>query len=209
MPNTADLVVLIVILAGSWIGYKKGILRMVFDIGSYIISWFVAVWGYKYISVAILSSPPLKEAIYNFVRQKVVIKEDILPSVPEFFKGAILEANQAINKTLQDAAAVVLANFIAMILIFIVTKIVITLIKTALGLMRKVPVIGQIDGFLGFAAGAAVSLIIIYVAFSILYFFPNAEVFKSAQKVIKTSMFAEFLYENNIIVMLMRQYLKL
>ncbi|WPX08822.1 CvpA family protein [Anaerocellum danielii] len=209
MPNTADLVVLAVILIGSWVGYKKGVLRMAFDIGSYIISWFVAVLGYKFVSGFILQSPLLKEAIYSFVRQKVVIKDDILPTVPQLFKGAIIQAQEALNRTLQDAAAVVLANFIAMILIFVATKIVISALKMAIGFMRKVPVVGQVDGFLGLLAGVTVALIIIYIAFSILYFFPNAEIFKTAQKVIKTSMFAEFLYENNIIVMLMRQYLKI
>ncbi|ADQ05747.1 Colicin V production protein [Caldicellulosiruptor owensensis OL] len=209
MPNIADFIVLAVILISSWIGYKKGVLRMAFDIGSYIVSWFVAVYGYKFLSSLILQSPPLKDAIYNFVRQKVVIKNDILPTVPQFFKGAIIQAQEALNKTLQDAAAVVLANFIAMILIFIGAKIIILMVKNTLGLLRKTPVIGQIDGFLGFIAGIAVSLIIIYIAFSIIYFFPNAEIFKSAQKTIKASMFAEFLYENNIIVMLMGQYLKL
>ncbi|ADQ47367.1 Colicin V production protein [Caldicellulosiruptor kronotskyensis 2002] len=209
MPNTADIVVLTIILVGCWIGYKKGMFRMAFDIGSYIISWFVAVFGYKFVSSFILQSPALKEAIYSFVRQNVVVKEDILPTVPQFFRGAIIQAQQTLNRTLQDAAAVVLANFIAMILIFVGTKIVISVIKTSIGFMRKVPVVGQIDRFLGFVAGATVALIIIYIAFSIFYFFPNAEIFKSAQKVIKTSMFAEFLYENNIIVMLMRQYLKI
>lgn len=96
-----------------------------------------------------------------------------------------------------------------MILIFVATKIVISGLKRSIGFMRKVPVVGQVDGFLGLLAGVAVALIIIYIAFSILYFFPNAEIFKTAQKVIKTSMFAEFLYDNNIIVMLMRQYLKI
>ncbi|WAM36228.1 CvpA family protein [Caldicellulosiruptor acetigenus] len=209
MPNAADLIVLAVILIGSWVGYKKGVLRMAFDIGSYIISWFVAVFGYKFVSGFILQSPTLKEAIYSFVRQKVVIKDDILPTVPQFFKGAIIQAQETLNRTLQDAAAVVLANFIAMILIFVATKIVISGLKMSIGFMRKVPVVGQVDGFLGLLAGVAVALIIIYIAFSILYFFPNAEIFKTAQKVIKTSMFAEFLYENNIIVMLMRQYLKI
>ncbi|BCS82456.1 CvpA family protein [Anaerocellum diazotrophicum] len=209
MPNTVDLVVLAIILLGSWIGYKKGMLRMGFNMGSYIISWFVAVFGYKYVSSLILQSPVLREAIYSFVRQKVVIKGDILPTVPQFFKSAIIQAQQTLNRTLQDAAAVVLANFIAMILVFVGTKIIISALKTSIGFMSKVPVIGQIDRFLGLITGVAVALVIIYLAFSVLYFFPNAEIFKTVQKGIKSSMFAEFLYENNIIVMLMRQYLKI
>lgn len=209
MPNTADLIVICVILAGGLIGYKKGMLRMAFDIASYVLSWVVAVIGYKILSNYIIQSPPFKNAIYSFVKKKVVIGDDILPSVPEFFRGAIIQAQNALNKTLQEAAAVVLSNYIAIILIFVTAKIVITAVKNSIGFMRRVPIIGQIDGFFGFLAGVTVSLIIIYIVFSIFYFFPNAEVFKLIQKMIKSSMFAEFLYENNIIVMLMRQYLKL
>lgn len=209
MPNLADIIVLVIILIGAWVGYKKGLLRMAFDVGSYIISWFIAVWGYKYVSRAILSSSVLKEAIYNFVKQKVVIKDTISPVVPELFRSAVIDANELLNKSLQDAATMVLINFIAMIITFIAAKIGIIAIKNALGFMRKVPVIGTIDGFGGLLAGVAVSLIIIYIAFSIIYFFPNAEVFETAQKYIKTSMFAEFLYENNILIMMMRQYLKI
>lgn len=209
MINAADLTVLVVILIGAWVGYKKGLLRMAFDVGSYIISWFVAMWGYKFVSQAILSSPALKEAISEFVKQKVVIKDTISPAVPDLFKKAVIDANQILNKSLQEAATMVLINFIAMIVTFVAAKIVIMVIKNALGFMRKVPVIGTIDGFVGLLAGIMVSLIIIYIAFSILYFFPNAEIFKTAQRYIKTSMFAEFLYENNVLIMMMRQYLKL
>ena len=209
MPNLADLVVLVIILIGAWLGYHTGLLRMAFDVGSYIISWFVAVWGYKYVGRAIESSSVLKGAIEDFVKDKVVIRDTISPVVPEFFRGAAMEAHQALNKSLQDAATMVLINFIAMIATFIAAKVVIVAVKNTLGFMRKVPVIGTIDGFGGLLAGIGVALIIIYIAFSIIYFFPNAQIFKTAQHYIRTSMFAEFLYENNILIMMMRQYLKL
>ncbi|WAM33849.1 CvpA family protein [Caldicellulosiruptor morganii] len=209
MLNSADLIVLIVLIAGAWVGYRKGLLRMAFDLGSYIISWFVAVWGYRYVSRAIESSSALKGAIESFVKDKVVLKDTISPAVPELFRSATVQAHQALNKSLQDAATAVLINFIAMIATFIAAKIAILAIKNALGFMRKVPVIGTVDGFAGLLAGIAASLIIIYIAFSIIYFFPNAELFKTAQKFIRTSMFAEFLYENNILIMMMKQYLGL
>lgn len=50
MLNAVDLIVFVVILIGSWVGYKKGVFRMVFDIGLYIILWFVVVFGYKFVS---------------------------------------------------------------------------------------------------------------------------------------------------------------
>lgn len=209
MLNLSDLIVIAIILIGAWLGYKKGFLRMAFDVGSYIISWFVAVWGYKYISRIIMQSPIIKDALYDFVSQKVVVKNSVSPLVPELFKNAINETTQSLNKTLQDAAVMVLVNFIAMIVTFILAKIVIMGIKNTLGFLRKAPLIGTIDGLVGFVAGAGVALIIIYIALSIIYFFPNAEIFKVVQKNIKDSMFVDYLYENNIIIMMMRQYLKM
>ncbi|MEZ0537095.1 CvpA family protein [Caldicellulosiruptoraceae bacterium PP1] len=208
MINQSDIIFLIIIGIGAIIGYKKGLLRMLFDFGSYIISWFIALIGYKIVSSILLSSKPIKDALYKFVSDKVILKNEVMPTVPELFKSSIEQANNAINKTLQDAAVVILANFLAIIITFFLAKIAIMIIKNTFGFLRKVPILGTIDGTGGLIAGIAIALMFTYIFLAIIYFFPNAEIFKGMQANIKKSMFVEILYNNNVVVNLLKGYIK-
>jgi len=209
VPNYIDLVMLSILLVGAFIGYKKGFLRMTFDVLTYVISWIIAIWGYKYLTAFLLSSYPFRRMLEEFVDKNIIKDDAIIPTVPIMFKGLIENTSSAINNTLKEAVLLILANFISIIIIFFVSKIAIMLIKHVLGVLRKVPIFGTIDGFGGLVIGVCIAMMFVYIVLAVIYFFPNASWSIKIMGDIKKSFIVSELYDNNLLINVLRDYLKL
>lgn len=225
--NWADIVILAIIIASAWFGFKKGFIYSMFRILSFFVSAVLAVKTYTYMA-KILTQTPIYDKIKNAIFSKLLIQQqgqtpkldgqakqaaaDAVISnlkLPGFLKDTIAKGmpNPSslvdMNKIV-EAISIQLTNIVidimALIIIYIIIRIGLFLLRHLLQGIAKLPVFKQLDKIGGLSFGAIEGLLTIYILLALVMLFNSAQAFKGIYQAIDSSTVAKYFYENNFIV---------
>lgn len=221
--NWILLLVIAIIGIMGFVGYKKGLIKMVFSVASTIVALLVAmlfspvVAGMMKNSETIVSFFDEKiSAIVDFTseeaqeemegKQQSLI--DALP-LPETFKETILENNTAENYVAMQAKNFeeyvcrqitnVIINAIAFVVTLLLAIVALAIACFALNLLAKLPLLKQVNATTGLAAGILEGLLIVWILFVILTMFAGSEFGSKALAMIAENSLLDFLYKNNLV----------
>lgn len=197
-----DIVYLAIAIACITFGMKKGLVRSVCNVFSFLISGIVAFALYRPVTEFVTASP-----IGTFITDKITASFKMpqmdLSSVPEFLRGAfessLSATGEAVNVFTGDIAKIIIGA-ISVIITIIAVKLLISLTLKLFDVFAKLPVIKQFNGLLGGVFGVVsayfwVSLVAIGVSYiSVL---PAAE---GIRPLLEGSRLSSFVAENNLIL---------
>ena len=215
-----DLVIIGIILLGIILGYHKGLAGSLIKIISLIIALIISLILFKPLSILIIENSELDEnlqsSIYNLIMHnknmdevdKKLFSPDDMNNLPDIVKNYIAENIQNAKNETQEVIATTISRNIAisiinlgvLIALFIISRIILLLIKGITNLITKIPVIKQFDKLGGIIYGVFEALIFIYIIFLIILLFNNfisgSEVIKSIQQ----SFLGNIMYNNNLLL---------
>ena len=228
------LILVLLILAGSIAtGYHKGLLRMAYSLVSWIIVMAVVSWAAPHINQYIVENTSIYDRIMErceeAVRQSanerteaaVTEQESRLQSlgmnVPDVvFEGILEKSTNAADRFLEESGvyaqlAAGLADFIlqgisflaALVFAWLLTHI----ISQILGIVSRIPILKGINQTLGLFAGGIYGLIAVWIVFYIVALSGTSEVGRTLVSYIYENRFLIFLYENNLVLILILQFL--
>ena len=196
----ADIIVLAFVVISVAIGYKRGLLKSLFSVVSYVASIILSFMLYPVLSQMLMKTP-----IYTFLEEKIGKNYLGTASSEALSEGNFL--SQYINKgvetatnELSGAVAQLIVNVIAFILIVIICKIAIKLIGNCLNIFTKVPVIKQFNRLGGAVAGGLIGIVLLYIVFAVIV---TTSLLGSGSKVmgeIEKSHLASEMYNNNVLL---------
>ena len=221
--NWILIAVIVIIGALAFIGFKKGLIKMVFSLVSTIAALLIAMLFSPVVSGMMKSN----DAIVGFFDEKIAavvdfsseeVKEeteeeqqswiDSLP-LPETFKQSISENNTEENylsmqvDRFEEYACRQITNVIINAIAFVVTLILaiiaLAILCKTLDLLAKLPLLKQINAAAGLAAGAAEGLLVVWILFVILTMFAGTEFGSEAMGMIAENPLLDFLYKNNMV----------
>ena len=184
----ADIILVLVVVLFMFFGYKRGFSKTLLSVLSSIISVVFSVIFSNPVANLVLKSP-LGEMISDFA--ETVIKRNLGAS-------ELVESSASI---MAEGVATVVSSVISFILIALIIKIAVMLIAQAVGIVKKLPIIKQVNAALGAIVGIFSGLVISYVLVGIIFALNVGEVIESGLMIesIENSIVCSQMYYNNIV----------
>ena len=190
MGIVLDLIIVLLLVINIIIGYKKGLVEVVFNICAFIIALVVALILYKPVSNIVIKNTN----IYDKIRETIVNNNN------EEEQSIVKDVQNKTKEQLADVISIKAVNIIVAIVLFIIARIAVILLKTVLEGIAELPIIKQFNQIGGIGYGILKGFLLIYILVTLL-FFVNAIVGNNkVSAVVEESFITKVLYENNIIV---------
>lgn len=190
MGIVLDLIIVLLLVINIIIGYKKGLVEVVFNICAFIIALVVALILYKPVSNIVIKNTN----IYGKIRETIVNNNN------EEEQSIVKDVQNKTKEQLADVISIKAVNIIVAIVLFIIARIAVILLKTVLEGIAELPIIKQFNHIGGIGYGILKGFLLIYILVTLL-FFVNAIVGNNkVSAVVEESFITKVLYENNIIV---------
>ena len=202
MKYILDLIVILLIALISFIGYKKGLIKVAFKIVSFFLAILISIILYKPVSNLIINHTPLCSKIESSVSNRLsssnITKEETDNLLSNYYN---VGKNATISLIAKDVS-VSIVNIAVILIIFILSRIVLGLFKLSGDLIAKLPLIKQVNHLGGFLYGLIKSFIIIYGIFAIISLLVPLIQLDNFIKLINSSIICNIMYNNNLIFML-------
>ena len=200
MNYLIDLIVLAIIALFTFIGYKKGIIKVAFGLMSFILAIIISLILYKPVSSLIINHTPLTSSLEHTIETRLssADKEETNNIIANYYK------------TVKTASIPVIANNIAktiiqvacIIVVFLITNIILLCFRFSGDLIAKLPLIKQANHVIGFVYGLLKATILLYGIFALITLLAPIIDLSSITKIINESIICNIMYNNNIIFIL-------
>lgn len=201
-----DIVIVAILLLSIIMGYKKGLVNVIFNLCAFLVAIIITVILYKPIAGIVINNTQIDENIEQTIIEKGTSEkeENTDGSLDEYIEKYVQDAAvDAKNEAVQIAAkaiAVNVVNIITAILLFIIVRIALIFVKFLVEALAEIPIIKQFNKAGGILYGALRGLIIIYVLLAILFFIVSVNNNIEISSAIDSSIITKYLYGNNIIL---------
>ena len=119
-------------------------------------------------------------------------------------ENAKTEATNSIANQISEKISVLVINLCTWLIILVITKLILLLFKTVLNAIANLPFLKQINKTGGLIFGFLKGLLIIYVVLAILFLTANIFVIEGFNNMLNQSILTKFLYNNNLIMALLK-----
>lgn len=210
MGIVLDLIILAILVLSIIMGYRKGLIGVIFSLCAFILALIITWILYTPITNLIIKNTQIDENIKNIIIENGVIEldnekenedENIINSYIQ--KYVSVPVTETANEAIETVAGVVAEKVVAIgtaIALFIVVRIALILIKFVAEGIASLPIIKQFNKIGGTAYGVIRGLFVVYVIFAILFFVVSVNNTGTISNAINTSIISKFLYTNNIIL---------
>ena len=214
MSIIIDLVIIAIIALCVLVGYHKGLTGSLLKIVSFVLALIIAFILFKPVSNFIIDKTDWDENLEQAIKQSILKdeektndetqKENMPEVITDYINNAVEKAGNEAKTAIVDSTArevaIMIINIAVAIALFIVSKIILLLVKGLANLLTKLPVIKQCDKLGRIIFGILQSLVIIYVALAIISFaspmMSETGIIEGLQK----SYIGSTMYNNNLLL---------
>ena len=203
MGILADILIIAILIINIIIGYKKGLVNVIFNIFAFLIAIIITFIAYKPISEIIIKNTNIYDNIKSTIinnSNKDEKENENEESLQKYIQDATEEVKTNTTELIAENIAKKSVEIITGIIVFIVTRILLILLKFVTEAVANLPIIKQLNEIGGFGYGLAKGLIIIYIILTIMFLVISINGNKKIVDTLNTSYITKFLYDNNIIV---------
>ena len=200
-----DIVVVAILALNIILGYKKGLINVVFNIVAFLLAIVITLVLYKPVSNIIIQNTNIHENIKEMIlkrSQGTEPKEENIESndINKYIENSINNMTNEAKTAARENFATKAAQVITGIVLFILTRAILILLRFVTQTIAKLPIIKQFNTLGGIIYGIIKGLIIIYVLLTIMYLIVSIKGNGNIALAIDSSCITKFLYDNNIIV---------
>lgn len=203
MNYLLDLVVIIFIALLTFLGTKKGLIKVTFKIISFVLAIFISFLVYKPVSNIIIKNTSLQQKIESSISEKLstseTAKEETSNLLSNYYKAG---KNATVSIISRDVATIII-NISVVLIVFVLSRIILGLFKFSGDIIAKLPLIKQINHLGGFVYGLTKGFLIVYAVFAIISITAPLVNLNSFINLINASIISNIMYNNNVILMLL------
>lgn len=192
---------IIMIVCVVW-GFKRGFVRSVCNVFSFVISFAVAFLSYNKISSFVASST-VGKFVSDKISGSVALPAMDLTSLPELVRkpmeAGVQTTDDAVNALSQNFSAVII-GIISVIITIVLVKIAVKLIFKLFDVVSTLPVIKQCNGILGGAFGVISGIFWICIFSVVITYLSLLPSMSFLQELSYGSYCLEMVMNNNLIV---------
>lgn len=195
-----DLIIILIILLCTFIGYKRGLVKTAINILSFFIALIISIMLYKTVGNIVINNTTVDDNLENLISSKVLIenyeeKYDFLP------KSLLKDGENNVNEMAKVLTEKII-YIISFIVLFIALKIALIFAKFLADIITKLPIIKQFDKLGGVIYGVAKGFIIVTVIFAVVFMI-TPMIDSKYINVINDSTIGSFMYNHNLLIKFM------
>ena len=199
-----DIIVIGIIVVSTIIGYKKGLINVIFNLCAFLIALIITIFLYRPITNFVIENTEFDNKIENMIIEKGVTNEDETTTedsvIDKYISQSITNTkNDIVRSSSTIVAEKIIGIFIAIIL-FIAIRIILIFVKTLINGIASLPIIKQLNEIGGLAYGILMGFVIVYVFLAISFLIISVNNTGTIANAINTSIITRILYSNNIIL---------
>ena len=215
MGIIVDLILVTILVLNIFIGYKKGLIKVAFNIFAFFIAIIVSLVLFKPVSKIIINNTEIDDKIrdvilsannYDVESEKInqYNNNDKETFIQKYIEEKITETSQEIKKnaieSIADSIAIKATEIITGLILFVVIRIALILIRFFTEILANLPIIKQFNEIGGLIYGCAKGIIIIYLLLTIIFIVSSMKGYNMVSEAISNSYITKFLYESNPII---------
>ena len=222
MAFIIDIIIIAVIALCTFLGYKKGLIKLAVGILGFFLAIIIALVLYTPISNFIINNTNVKDNIKNAISDTVksyVIKEEsaegkekqqeskvmvtYIDGIVAKQKEMIVTGEKELIDTVSDNVAVNIIRIGVALAVFIISKLILIFINVFADLIGKLPIIKQFNKAGGTIYGDIQGILIVYIVFAIISLIAPMLNNTDFLEQINNSLIGNMVYNNNIILKLL------
>ena len=206
MGIVLDIIIVAILLVSIFIGYKRGLVNVIFNLFAFLIAIVVTWILYTPVTNYVINNTGLAESIKSVVIKNGVAEEDSKETennnqfIEKYVSKSIKNAKNNMVKSSADVIAEKTVAIIVAIGLFIVVRIALILLKFVINGIANLPLIKQFNEVGGLIYGAISGIFIIYLLLAICFLLMSVNNIEAVTNTIDSSFVTKFLYNNNIIL---------
>ena len=208
MSIVLDIIIVLLLIISVYTGYKRGLVEVGFKLFAIIISILASLILYSPVTYFIINNTDVDEKIEEIIVKNGIVNEnknnEMSSEINQLIQNYAKDISQGTQNAIVQAAAKPVAVKVigigVMIAIYILTKIILFILKTFTDIITKIPILKQCNEFAGLAYGLLRGLVIIYFILAIVFFVTTMSGSTVVNSVINESYVTKFLYNNNLIL---------
>ena len=202
MAFIVDLIIIAIILLFTFLGYKRGLIKVAIKLCTFIIAIIIAFALYKPISNLVIENTGIDESIESAITDRILPEGASVDDEVELsndLPSVILENSENTVKGIATSFSNTIIETGCFLIIFIVVKIILKFVTVLADLIAKLPILKQFNALGGTIYGVLEGLFIVFVGFAIVSLIaPLLDV--SILEAINSSTLGSIFYNNNIIL---------
>lgn len=192
-----DLILIAIFALSIFLGYKKGLIGVVFGLCAFLVSIVLTFILYIPITNAVINNTDFDEKIEEFIIENGTSEENEHDNAID---GYISETtNELVESTARQIAEKVVFLAVAVVL-FIVIRIALIFVKFFVEAIASLPIIKQVNQLGGIVYGVIRGILVIYIILAIMFLIVSINGNNSIMTTIDSSILTKILYSNNIIL---------
>ena len=203
-----DIVIICILALSIFLGYKKGLVNVIFNLCAFLVALIITLILFKPISNIVINNTQFDDNIKQTVLDKGVTEKKEITSedsnvdkyVEKYAYNAVTDVKNQAVENMAESIAISTVNIFVSIGIFIVVRLLLIFTKSLFKAITELPIIKQFNKAGGIIYGILVGLIIIYVLLAIMFFIASIKGASSITNTMETSIISKYLYGNNIIL---------
>lgn len=202
MNYLIDLILIAIIALFTFIGYKKGLIRVAFGLVSFILAIVISVILYKPVSNFIIKYTPLDNYIETAVAERLTSSETTKEETENIVSNYYNNIKNASTSVIASGISKTVINISSMLIVFIISKIILIFFKFIGDIIAKLPLIKQFNSAGGFIYGLLKGFVIIYIILAVITILAPIIDINNIVSIINSSIITNIMYNNNIIFIL-------
>ena len=204
-----DLIIIAILVLSIIMGYKKGLINVIFNIFAFFIALIATIILYRPVANIIINNTEIddkiKSAIINNITEEKQSEESssntgMQKYIEDAIKNTADEAKSQVIETVANTVSIRAVEILTSIILFIVIRAVLIVLKVFTQAIANLPLIKQFNELGGVVYGIAKGLIIVYIILTIMYFVVSINGKGNIAEAINNSYITKILCNNNIIV---------
>lgn len=216
MEYIVDIIIVLIISLSTYIGYRRGLIKAVLHIFSFVLAIILALALYKPMSNIIINSTEIDDSLKTTIYEKLApqeltvenaqalqeqsVPQNIIDNITKYIQDASTDAQEDVATVISEKLTELIINVGVGILVFIIAKILLSLIKVIGEWIAKIPIIKQLNKVGGLAYGVIRGILIVYVAFALIMLINPLINSTTVIDNINKSYLGKGMYKNNIIL---------
>lgn len=210
MGIVIDLVVIAILALNIIIGYKKGLIGVIFNICAFLVAIILTLILYKPVSTIVIDNTQIDENIKSSImknneEKEITQTEDQKNTkLEQYIQDKIVDmatdAKDDIIEVFADTISIKTVQIITGIIVFVIIRIALILLKFVTESIASLPLIKQCNEIGGLLYGVLKGLLIIFLLLAIMFLVISINGNGIIANAIESSYITKILYENNIIL---------
>ena len=191
-----DVIILLLILISTYLGYRKGLVSLAVSFIAFIAAIIITVVLYRPIGNLIINNTTFDENLQTTIQEKVenIVTKD--GEENEMTNGLIESAKTGVLPNAARSIAVNVIYGITIIVLFVIARLALLLINLLADAISKLPILNQFNKAGGILYGLLRGLIITYLFVMVINFIivfnPSGSVSKTVQQTFLTKTISEY-----------------